>query len=245
MTSRILAPAAAAAALLAFPVSAMAESVQDLTVKATPTKASTTKSPKSVTLNVSTGSRETTAGVQPPTLSRAEIFFPAGSKYNGDLFPKCSSSSISAAKSTDDCPSGSIVGKGKASGLAPGPITQNDLTVTAANGGKNLINLFVEGSSPLRIQSNIAGKLSQASGDFGLKLKIDVPQNLQEPAPGVNVAITLFQVKIAKSTKVKGKTRGLVEITSCKGGTWKSKGEFGYAGGAPSKTTNVSQKCTK
>ncbi|UUY03208.1 hypothetical protein LRS13_21445 [Svornostia abyssi] len=245
MTTRILAPAAAAAALFAFPAAAMAEPVQDLTVKASPTKASTTKSPKSVALNVSLGSRETTPGAQPPTLSSVDLFFPAGSKYNGDLFPKCSSSSISAAKSTADCPSGSIVGKGKAAGLAPGPITQNDLTIVAANGGKNTVNLFVEGTSPLRIQSNIVGQLSKGSGDYGLKLKVNVPQNLQEPAPGVPVAITLFQVKIQKSIKVKGKTRGLVEITSCKGGQWKSKGDFRYAGGAPSTTVNVSQKCTK
>lgn len=87
--------------------------------------------------------------------------------------------------------------------------------------------------------------MSSATGTYGLRLKVPVPQNLQEPAPGVPVAITLFEVTIKKSIKVKGKTRGLVEITSCKGGKWKAKGDFGYAGGAPSKTVNVSQKCTK
>ena len=244
MTSRILAPALAAAALLALPVTALAEPVQDFSVKASPTKAGTSSKPKSVTLNVSLGSRETTPGAQPPTLSAVDIYFPAGAKYNGDLFPSCKASVIDAEKSTDACPKGSIVGSGKAAGLAPGPITQNDLKITAANGGKNKINLFVEGASPLRIQSNIVGTLSSASGDFGLKLKVPVPANLQEPAPGVPVAITLFQVKIAKSIKKAGKTRGLIEISKCKGGTWKSKGDFTYAGGAPSKAVAVSQKCT-
>ena len=184
-------------------------------------------------------------GAQPPTTSKAAVYFPAGSVYNGNLFPTCAASKINSAKSTDDCPSKSIVGSGKAAGLAPGPITQNDLKITAANGGKSSVNLFVEGTSPLRIQSNLAAKLSSASGDFGLKLTVDIPQNLQEPAPGVPVAITLFSVKIQKSAKVKGKTRGIIESTNCKGGTWKSKGDFQYANGAPSLSTATSQKCTK
>jgi hypothetical protein len=241
---RILAPAVMAAALLTFPASSLAAASQDLSVKISPTKAGTSKKPKSVALSVSTGTKDD-SGTQPPTLSQAKISFPAGSKYNGNLFPKCLSNKIIAAKSTDDCPSGSIIGSGKASGLAPGPITQDDLKITAVNGGKSTVNLFVEGSSPLRIQSNIEGKISSASGDYGLKLALDVPKNLQEPAPGVPVAITLFSVKIQKTMKIKGKTRGIIESTNCKGGTWKSKGDFRYANGAPALSTATSQKCTK
>lgn len=242
---RFLVPACAAATLLALPTSALAEPVQDLTVKASPSKASTTKKPRSVALSVSLGSRETTPGAQPPTLNFVDLFFPAGSKYNGNLFPACDGSKISAARSTDDCPSGSIIGSGKAAGLAVGGILQNDLKITAANGGRNKINLFVEGASPLRIQSNIVGTVSNASGKYGLKLKVPVPANLQEPAPGVKVAITLFSVKIQKSRKVKGTTRGIMEITKCSNGTWESKGDFRYAGGAPSKTVTVSQRCSR
>ena len=242
---RFLVPACAAATLLAVPTAAMAEPVQDLTIKASPSKASTTKSPKSVALSVSLGSRETTPGAQPPTLSYVDLYFPAGSKYNGNLFPTCTGSKISAARSTDDCPSGSIVGTGKAAGLAVGGILQNDLKITAVNGGKSKINLFVEGTSPLRIQSNIVGTLSNATNKYGLKLKVPVPANLQEPAPGVKVAITLFQVKIQKSRKIKGKTRGIVEITKCTGGKWDAKGDFRYADGAAPKTVNLTQKCTK
>jgi hypothetical protein len=245
MTSRILAPAAAAAALLAFPVSATAEPVQDLTFGVTPRKVSTKKDPKSITATVKTGTRETTPGVQPPTLSSAAIYFPAGSQYNGDLFPKCSPSSISAARSTEDCPSGSIVGSGRAAGLAPGPITQNDLKIVVVNGGKRILNLFIEGSNPLRIQSNVAGRFSGASGDFGTKLELDIPQNLQEPAPGVPVTLSLIELKVGKSIKVKGQTRGVLEIWKCNRGIWKAKGEFRFARGAAPITKNFSLTCKK
>ncbi|MBJ7330902.1 MAG: hypothetical protein JHC95_13455 [Solirubrobacteraceae bacterium] len=245
MFGRTLAFAGVAVLALALPVAAIAEPVQDLTVKATPNKASSKKSPKSAKLSVSLGSRETTAGVQPPTLSKAVIYFPAGAKYNGAKFPVCKATAIDAAKSTDECPAGSIIGKGKAAGQAPGGVTQTDLTIVAANGGKNKVNLFVEGASPLRIQSNIVGTMSPATGAYGLKLSVPVPANLQEPAPGVPVAITLFAVDIQKSMKKAGKTVPIFEITKCTGGTWKAKGEFSYAGGVPSKTVETSQKCTK
>jgi hypothetical protein len=224
------------------PAAANAEVSQDFSVSATPAKSSTAKKKTPVTLGFSTGTKDST-GAQPPTTSKAVIYFPAGSVYNGNLFPKCSASKINAAKSTDDCPSKSIVGSGKAAGLAPGPILQDDLKITVVNGGKSSVNLFVEGTSPLRIQSNLAAKLSQASGDYGLKLSVDIPQNLQEPAPGVPVAITLFQVKVGAKIKVKGKTRGIVEINRC-GGTWKAQGEFTYRTGTVAKVQD-SQRCSK
>lgn len=231
-----------AAAALAIPATASAEVSQDFSVSASPGKASTSKKKVPITLNFSTGTKDST-GAQPPTTSKAAVYFPAGSVWNGDLFPKCSASSISSAKSTDDCPSGSIVGSGKAAGLAPGPITQNDLKITAVNGGASSVNLFVEGTSPLRIQSNLAAKLTKSSGEFGLKLAVDIPQNLQEPAPGVPVAITLFQVKVGKTITKKGVKRGIVEVNKCSG-TWKSKGEFTYRTGTVAKV-NAQQKCSK
>ncbi|UUY03209.1 hypothetical protein LRS13_21450 [Svornostia abyssi] len=234
--------ALAAAAALAMTATANAAPSQDFNITAKPAKSSTSSKKFPVTVDFSTGTKDD-PGVQPPTTSKAAVFFPAGAVWNGDLFPKCAASSISSAKSTDDCPSGSIVGKGKAAGLAPGPITQNDLTIIAVNGGKDRLNLFVEGTSPLRIQSNLDVKIKKASGDFGLSLNVDIPQNLQEPAPGVPVAITLFQVKVGKTIKVKGKTRGITEVNKCNG-TWKAKGVFTYKDGT-SATVNDSLKCTK
>jgi hypothetical protein len=238
-----IAPAIACAAALAVPAGAQAEVIQDFTISASPSKASTAKVKRSVTLNVTTGTRDTT-GAQPPTTKKATLFFPRGAVWNGGLFPRCAASRINAAKSTEDCPSGSIVGSGKAAGLAPGPITQNDLTIVLTNAGPGGVNMFVEGTSPLRIQSNIAATIRRVSGKYGIRLDVPIPQNLQEPAPGVPVAITLFQVKVGKAARIKGKRRGLIEINRCDGGQWSGEGTFEYAT-APSITQSRTIRCSR
>lgn len=219
-----------AATGMALPATANAEVIQDFTISATPSKASTAKVKRSVNLKISTGTRDTT-GAQPPSTKFVRILFPRGSRWNGGLFPTCSPTSISQAKSTADCPAGSIIGSGKAAGLAPGPITQNDLKISIANGGPSSLSMFVEGTSPLRIQSNIAVKISKLSGKFGLRTDIPIPENLQEPAPGVPVAVTLFSISIKKTRKVKGVSRGIIEVDRCDGGKWYGEGSFDYANG--------------
>lgn len=238
-----IAPAVALAAALAVPAAAQAEVIQDFTISATPTKASTAKTKRSVTLKVKTGTRDTT-GALPPTTKKATLFFPKGSQWNGDLFPKCAGSDISAARSTDDCPEGSIVGKGKAAGAAPGGIVQNDLTIVVANGGKSKVNMFVEGTSPLRIQSNIEAKIKRLTGKYGIRLDVPLPQNLQEPAPGVPVALTNFEVSVGKSATIKKRKRGIIEITRCDGGKWSGEGTFEYVN-APSYSAARTIKCSK
>ncbi|UUY03212.1 hypothetical protein LRS13_21465 [Svornostia abyssi] len=238
-----IAPAVALAAALAVPAAAQAEVIQDFTISASPSKASTAKVKRSVTLKVKTGTRDTT-GALPPTTKKATLFFPKGSQWNGDLFPKCSGSSISAAKSTDDCPEGSIIGKGKAAGAAPGGISQNDLTIVVANGGKSTVNMFVEGTSPLRIQSNIEAKIAKITGKYGIRLEVPIPQNLQEPAPGVPVAITNFEVSVGKSATIKKQKRGIIEITRCDGGQWSGEGTFEYVN-SPNYSASRTIKCSK
>jgi hypothetical protein len=238
-----IAPVVACAAALAVPAGAQAEVIQDFTIKASPTKASTKKTKRSVTLSVSTGTRDTT-GAQPPTTKKATLFFPRGSVWNGGMFPKCAASKINAAKSTEDCPSGSIIGSGKAAGLAPGPITQNDLKITVTNAGSGGVNMFVEGTSPLRIQSNIAAKIKRVSGKYGIRLDVPIPANLQEPAPGVPVAITLFEVKVGKSARIKKKRRGIIEINRCDGGKWSGEGTFEYVN-APNYSASRTIRCSK
>lgn len=240
---KYIVPAVAVAAALAVPGAAQAEVIQDFTISASPTTASTKKKKRSVTLKVKTGTRDT-SGALPPTTKEATLFFPKGSVWNGDKFPKCDADDISGDKSTDDCPKGSIIGKGKASGDATGGITQDDLTIVVANGGKSTVNMFVEGRSPLRIQSNIEAKIKRVSGKYGIRLTVPIPKNLQEPAPGVAVAITNFEVKVGKSRKIKGKTRGIIEITRCDKGKWSGEGTFEYTN-APDIKESRTIKCKK
>ncbi|MGK2938150.1 MAG: hypothetical protein ACSLFR_10165 [Solirubrobacteraceae bacterium] len=240
------------AAALGAPQAAPAAPVQDFEARidgrSTNVTAGSKRSPRTHALRISTGTRETTAGVLPPTTSRAQIYFPRGARFNGRFFRDCASSRISAARSTDDCPSGSVVGDGEAAGDAPGGITQNDLKITAVNGTDGAyVNLFVEGRSPLRIQSNIKAALrSLKSSTYSYRLDLPIPQNLQEPAPGVRVAVTNFEVSINKRTvRRRGDRIGYIESTSCpRSRTWRFKGVFQYADGQR-KTVTDTVRCRR
>lgn len=238
--------AAVTAAALAVPAAAQAEVVQDFEARvdsrSSNVKSGSKKKPRTHSLRIQTGTRDT-SGVQPPTTKRARIYFPRGAKFNGARFRDCSSSRINAAKSTEDCNRRSIVGDGEAAGLAPGPITQNDLEITLANGtdGK-YVNLFVEGTSPLRIQSNIKATLRKLrSSTYSYRLDVPIPENLQEPAPGVPVAITNFDVTVDRErVRSRGKTYGYVESTSCPSNRrWKFKGVFEYRNGERQTVTDT------
>lgn len=236
--------AIAAVAALAVPGAAHAELVRQFTITATPAKASTKTKKFPITLRADVSQRDTT-GALPPTLTRATLLLPPGSMWNGDLFPKCAASKISAAKSTEDCPAGSIVGRGKVAGGAPGGIVQDDVTIVVANGGKSTVNLFVEGTSPLRLQSNIEVKLRTLTGKFGLRADIPVPEALQEPAPGVPVSITSLQLTLGKSATIKGQRRGIIEVNQCKTGTWMGQGTLDFR--PPAESFNAEQRirCSK
>ncbi len=50
----------------------------------------------------------------------------------------------------------------------------------------------------------IIGKLSKDRGKYGYKLSVNVPANLQQPAPGVYATLTSFITKVNGSKKGKG-----------------------------------------
>lgn len=240
------------AAALSMQAVAQAETVQDFEAKvdgkSSGVNSGSKNNPRTHSLEISTGTRETVDGVLPPTTKEARIYFPRGAKFNGRYFSDCSSSRISKDKSTDDCPSRSVVGDGEAAGDATGGITQDDLEITAVNGtdGK-YVNLFVEGTSPLRIQSNIKATLkSLSSKTYSYRLTVPIPENLQEPAPGVKVAISNFEVKIDKETvRRKGESVGYIESTSCPSNRrWKFKGVFEYDNGK-SETVTDTVRCNR
>lgn len=240
----LLASVLAAAAL---PAVAAAEPVQDFSVKVTGgTKGGSKKHPVAHGVKISTGTRETTPGVLPPTTAKAVIYFPRGTRFNGKHFPSCSATRIRSARSVEDCSRRAMVGDGDAEAEAPGGVVQNDVTIDVANGRKGrYVNLFVQGTTPLRIQSNIVARIGKASGPYRYKLTVPIPQNLREPAPGVRVAITDFTVSVDRiRRKIDGERRGYLETYSCPKNGWKFKGIFTYANG-DKKTVTDRVKCRK
>ncbi len=222
---------------LACPSAAGAEVTQDFDVSISPARAGVP-----VTVGFKTGTKESTPGVMPPTVATVEVYFPQGAVYNGGMFPVCKDAYISREKTTEGCPGKSVLGIGKGIALAPGGIVQDDITVTAVNGGPSTANLFLEGVSPVRLQSNLVAKMGRTTGSYGVKLSATIPENMREPAPGVKVALGLFSTKIAGTVVKDGRKRGIVEIRSCKTGTWKMKGVFTFDDGRKI-TTYDTVKC--
>jgi hypothetical protein len=242
----------AVAALAALPVCAsvaFADVQQKFDVAVSGTKAGTIAKPKAHTLRLVTGVDDTDTTKQPPTAGTVTISLAKGLRFNGAKFPSCTAAAIQAAKSTSACPAGSVVGTGKASGLVargnplrPAGISQTDLKITAVNGPRGrTLNLFVEGQSPLRIQSNIVGTLKKASGKYGSKLVVAIPTNLQS-SPAGPIALTHFETTIKAKAKKGGKTVSYIDSTSCPKGGWSFRGTFAYSDGA-SKTVADKVAC--
>jgi hypothetical protein len=131
-------------------------------------------------------------------------------QFNGAALKQCSSSQVLSDDSK--CPKGSRVGQGVAAGVALG-LTE-PLTVKAYNGpGGNKLELLVEGSTPLTIHAVIEGKLTSDSAPYGKKLEVQIPPDLQQPAPGAYATLTKFDTTInAISGK---KKKPYVGIQSC------------------------------
>ena len=162
-----------------------------LKVKTTPGKAGTKKKPANLKLFTDLITIPA-ASDQPFATKTAVVSFDKNIVFNPKAIKSCSTSQVQSDQTK--CPKGSKVGSGKATGSALGQ-TEN-LTVTAYNGPSNTLNLHVVGNAPLVIDSVISGKLVNASGKYGKKLTVAVPENLQQPLTGVFATLTDFQVTV-------------------------------------------------
>jgi hypothetical protein len=208
---------------------------QGIDVKVTGSKAGTKKKPKNVKLSVTTTTtpKDNTAFAT----TKAVLYFDKNLVFGGQKFASCTVAKVQAAES--NCPKGSKVGSGSATGTALGMTAP--LTVTAFNGpgGKSLL-LHVVGSQPIAIDSVIDAKLSKASGKYGTKLTVPIPASLQQPVSGVYATLTKF------ATNVKGTSKGTpyVGLAGCSGGKLNFKGTFTFTDGSTLGATSTT-KCSK
>jgi hypothetical protein len=210
----------------------------DVTVKST--KAGTKDKPKSVgTLKVTTTTSPPGPGEAPFATKQAVIYFDKNVTFGGSKFKSCTTTS---ATSIDSACKSAKVGGGSAQGAALG-VTQA-LVVTAYNAasGKKLY-LHVrtrDAAAQPQFDTVINATLATASGDYGRKLVVPIPQNLQTPAPNVFATLTSF------ITSVGGTSKGspYVGLKGCSGGKLKFKGTFSYTDGT-SKTATDTVNCSK
>lgn len=182
-------------ALGATGVAGAVNSKQTMDVKLAKNKAGTVKKPRSVgTLTVDLAVN-VDASDAPFATKSTVIYFDKNLVFNSAKFPSCTEPQArsGAAKCTK-----AKVGSGSAQGLALGQ--QENLTVTAYNGpkGKTLL-LRVRGTQPLLIDTVLVGKLQRASGKYGKKLVVAIPDNLQQPVTGVYATLTRFVTKVSGS----------------------------------------------
>jgi hypothetical protein len=171
------------------------------------------------------------AGNQPETAPKTAIYYAKGFKNNAKYFPFCNQTEIDGQPALPAKCKKAIVGTGTAKALAgtPGqPAAQaikETLNVTAVNGNKGKSIYLVLNSTPdapVAITNRVVpGTVVKSSGAFAFLVRFEVPQNLQEPVPGVKVALTDFNVKISGSPKrVKVgrvfKKVSYLQLTSCK-----------------------------
>jgi hypothetical protein len=200
------------------------------------------------------------AGTQPETAPSTTVYYSKAIKNNGKVFPFCSIAEIDGQPSIPSKCKKAIVGSGTASALAGSPgqsssqSIHSNLTVTAMNGtgGKFLMLILNAPPGGVQIQNRVVpGFIGKASGQYGSLTRFEVPKDLQEPVPGIKVALTDFNVKIpgtSHTVKVKGKTKKLsyLQVTSCKSALpSKAVANFVDAGTGQKKTVTSPQTSAK
>lgn len=169
-------------------------------------------------------------GSQPETAPTNTVYYAKVIKNNGKYFPFCSIAEIDGQPSIPAKCKKAIIGSGTAKALAGSPgqpssqAIHSDLKVTVMNGTSGKFIMLILNAPPggVQIQNRVVpGYIGKASGQYGSLTRFKVPKDLQEPVPGIKVALTDFNVKIpgtSHTVKVKGKTKKMsyLQVTSCK-----------------------------
>jgi hypothetical protein len=214
-----------------------------LKVKIGPKKAGTKKKPKNVTytLNVVNGNTAR-------TMSDLDVFIAKTARISLKGLPKCTPDDIFARA----CPSSAVLGRGEAKakiGVNGDPAAIRDLTfeVTAYKTnspvtGKEMLGFFIDDGGSLQFLTETT--LTKASGKYGQKLHIDVPELAQHVGTTYNGLVSLETTL--------GKKKGnkyLVATTGCKAKKHPYKVDLTFIENEVTRPAVISQtasaKCTK
>ena len=203
------------AATVALVATAFAKPVSELNARVTPSKGGTKKRPKNARLSITVANRTDTAGEQPPTTTKLQVFLPSEFVFGGAAFASCTFAN--ANNSTDKCSAKARTGRGRAVFTA-GSFTEQTL-VTVYNGpkGKSLIlRLDSQSTAPIPFHQALEGKLVKAGqAGFGQKLVIAVPEELQE-AGGLRISMTDLQLLVSRTVKKRRRTIPYIGLGPCR-----------------------------
>lgn len=183
--------------------------IAELDVRMSPSKVGTKKKPRNGRLVLSAKTNRESRS----TASKIEIWIPKGAAMNTRRLKTCSARKLNAQGKTA-CPRASKAGTGEADALLnpyadnPAPIK---FVVTAYVGGKNKLLFYLESDSP-EVAQALTGKITKVRHRiYAQKLTIKIPDNLQQPAPGVYSSLQSLETSISAR---RGKNY-LIPLTKC------------------------------
>ena len=221
MRRLILGSVLAALLALTLPAVAMAQTgnpadtLMNLDFSTKSKKAGTKKKGRPVSLTIKVGQSTRTGTGQPATSRQLKIALPKEFRWNGKLYPsskRCDPTAATRAQSTRVCPKGSKVGSGHVTAIASGGnlVEELDVSVFVTTGAD--LGLFLDSAptAPASIHTMLVGSVSG-----GRNVSINIPIQIQEPAPGVPSAIRELRTTINGTVTRKGQKRGVIESFGC------------------------------
>jgi hypothetical protein len=152
-----------------------------------------------------------------PTITRIDLWFPTGTRYNGASYPSCSYARLNAA-GPSACPKNSVMGSGVATAFADTVVTRPRITVV--NGGRDRVYFYTVLNNPARVQVPVIGQLTRLPGRFAYHLSATIPPRLLVVA-GVPIRFTALRVSAGRGTwlATTAPPAGIKIVTSFSDGT--------------------------
>jgi hypothetical protein len=185
----------------------------DFSVSSKSKKAGTKKKGRPVSLTIALEQSTRTGTGQPATSRQLKIGLPKEFRWNGKLYPsskRCDPAAVNRTRSTSACPRGSKIGSGHVTAIAGGGGLVEEIDVSLFVTRTADLGMFLDAVQPIPIQTMLVGSVSN-----GRNISINIPQNIQEPAPGVPSAITRLRTTINGTVRRSGRTRGVIESFGC------------------------------
>ncbi len=177
-------------------VAALASSrAPSVTVRQARLTEGTPKHPQGVKLSASLGWQANSAASQ-PTVTKLDVWFPGGTRYNGGSYPSCAYQRLNAA-GPDACPKGSVMGSGTSTAYADTVVTRPKITVV--NGGRDRVYFYTVLNNPARVQVPVIGYVTRLGGQFGSHLSATIPPSLRVVA-GVPIKFISLNISAGRAS---------------------------------------------
>jgi hypothetical protein len=204
-----------------------------------------TPSPASLSVEVKTGSTNSTTGAPSPPVHDV-IDFDQNLSLATKGLPTCNPSKLqnTSTELAEKACGSALIGGGEATTLIPlGVLYTEPTKVLAFNGvpqgGKPVVLLHAYGTTPVQTTLVLVGIVSGYGKEgYGPRLDVTIP-----PVAGGNGAITDFKVKIQKSWTYKGKKMNFISARCPASRKLKYRGAFSYKDGTTI-DASTTQSCT-